>query len=140
MFTATTTRTQKLQSWATKTISRIAPKAQPLPTLSQAIIGLNIADYKYAGLQQISVSQIKGTASDARAHDFDAEFRLTNKHSSDRLANVRNARRQLASLPPISLVAVGNTYYVQDGHHRVSIFRDCEQETIAAHVTVVELQ
>ena len=140
MATATTTQAQKLQHWASRTISRITQKAAPLPTLSQATAGHTIANYNYAGLHQIPVSQIKGTASDSRANDFDADFRLTSQHSRSRLQGVQKARRQMASLPPISLVAVGDAYYVQDGHHRVSVFRACEQSTIAAHVTVIELQ
>jgi hypothetical protein len=140
MFSATTTHTQKLQSWASKTISRLTQKAQALPTLNQAILGRSIADSQYVGVVQVPLSQIKGTASEARSHDFDANFRLTNSHSRSRLDGVRQARRQLASLPPISLVAVGDAYYVQDGHHRVSVFRDCEQSTISAHVTALVLQ
>ncbi len=140
MFSATTIQTQKLQSWAGKTISRFIPKRQTLPTLNQATSGRAIADSHYQGVCQVQLSQIKGTASDARSHDFDADFRLTNSHSRSRLEGVRKARQQLASLPPISLVAVGEDYYVQDGHHRVSVFRDCGQDTIVAHVTVLALQ
>ena len=140
MFSATTIQTQKLQSWASKTISRMTQKAAALPTLNQATAGRAIADSSYAGIRQVPLSQIKGTASEARSHDFDANFRLTNSHSRSRLEGVRKARRQLAKLPPISLVAVGDAYYVQDGHHRVSVFRDCEQATISAHVTQLVLQ
>ncbi len=140
MFSVTAVQTQKLQSWANKTMARFTQKAEALPTLNQATAGRAIADTQYVGVQQVSLSQIKGTASEARSRDFDANFRLTNSHSRSRLEGVRNARRQLASLPPISLVAVGDTYYVQDGHHRVSVFRDCEQTSIKAHVTVLQLQ
>ncbi len=140
MFAATTIHTQKLQSWAGKTISRFTQKRQTLPTLTQAIAGRTIANSQYAGVRQVPLSQIKGTASEARSHDFDADFRLINSHSNGRLEGVRKARQQLASLPPISLVAVGDVFYVQDGHHRVSVFRDCEQLTIAAHVTTLVLQ
>jgi hypothetical protein len=140
MFSANTLHTQKFQGWASKTISRLTQKAAALPTLNQATAGRTIADSSYAGIHQVPLSQIKGTASEARSHDFDANFRLTNRHSSSRLEGVRKARQQLAKLPPISLVAVGDAYYVQDGHHRVSVFRDCEQSTITAHVTQLVLQ
>ncbi|MCB8978055.1 MAG: hypothetical protein H6657_11590 [Ardenticatenaceae bacterium] len=137
MFLGTTNTTQKLQSWANSTLSRLASKSQPLPTLSQATAGQTIADHSYAGIQQVPLHQIKGTASNGRSRDFDADFRLTNSHNCSRLESVRQARQKLASLPPISLVAVGDAYYVQDGHHRVSVFRACEETTIAAHVTVL---
>mgnify|MGYP001271703725 FL=1 len=137
MFLGTANPTQKLQNWASKNLSRLATKTQPLPTLSQATAGQNIAGHSYAGIQQVSLSQIKGTASDGRSRDFDANFRLTNNNNRSRLEGVRQARQKLASLPPITLVAVGDAYYVQDGHHRVSVFRACAETTIAAHVTVL---
>lgn len=137
MFLGTGNTTQKLQNWANGTLSRLAAKSEPLPTLSQATAGQTIADHSYAGVQQVPLHQIKGTASDGRSRDFDTNFRLTNNHNRSRLDSVRQARQKLASLPPISLVAVGDAYYVQDGHHRVSVFRACEETTIAAHVTVL---
>lgn len=140
MFSATTTHTQKLQSWAGKTIYRFTQKREALPTLHQATTGRSITDTQYVGIRQVPLGQIKGTASEARSHDFDADFRLTNSHGRSRLESVRQARQRLVSLPPISLVAVGDAYYVQDGHHRVSVFRDCEQSSITAHVTVLVLQ
>ncbi|MCA9918572.1 MAG: hypothetical protein KC445_11510 [Anaerolineales bacterium] len=139
MFAATTNQSPKSTTWMNKVVSRFTQKAAPLPTLNRAIAGRSIADSQYAGICQVPLSLIKGTASDARSFDFDANFRLTNSHSRSRLEGVRQARRQMASLPPISLVAVGDAYYVQDGHHRVSIFRDCEQDTISAHVTILQL-
>ncbi|WP_420645743.1 hypothetical protein [Candidatus Leptofilum sp.] len=139
MFAAVSNNTQKSTSWVSKVVSRFAQKTAPLPTLSQAMAGRSIADSKYQGIRQIPLSQIKGTASDCRSHDFDENFRMTNKHNRSRLDGVRQARQQLASLPPISLVAVGNDYYVQDGHHRVSVFNECEQDSITAHVTVLKL-
>ena len=137
MFLGTSNATQKLQNWANSTLSRLATKAQPLPTLAQATAGRAIAAHSYAGIQQVPLHQIKGTASDGRSRDFDANFRLTNHHTRSRLEGVRQARQKLASLPPVTLVAVGDAYYVQDGHHRVSVFRACEETTITAHVTVL---
>lgn len=139
MFSVSTNHTQKFQNWASKTITRFTQKAATLPTLTQVTAGRSIADATYMGVQQVPLSQIKGTASDARSHDFDAEFRLINNHSRSRLEGVKQARQRLASLPPISLVAVGDSYYVQDGHHRVSVFHDAAEATISAHVTVLVL-
>lgn len=137
MFLGTSNSAQKLQNWASSTLSRLAAQNQPLPTLSQATEGQTIAGHSYAGIQQVPLHQIKGTASDGRSRDFDANFRLMNNNNRSRLEGVRQARQKLASLPPITLVAVGDAYYVQDGHHRVSVFRACAETTIAAHVTVL---
>lgn len=139
MFAPISHNTQKSTSWVSKVVSRFAQKAAPLPTLSQAMNGRSIANSNYQGVRRVQLSQIKGTVSDARSHDFDENFRMTNNHNRSRLDGVRKARQVLGSLPPISLVAVGNEYYVQDGHHRVSVFNECEQDSIAAHVTVLQL-
>ena len=140
MFTTISSNRQKSTSWVSKVVSRFAQKAAPLPTLSQAMVDHSIANSTYQGICQVPLSQIKGTASDGRSRDFDANFRMTNNHNRTRLDGVRQARQQLTSLPPILLVAIGNDYYVQDGHHRVSVFNECEQESITAHVTVLQLR
>ncbi|GJM41391.1 MAG: hypothetical protein DHS20C20_16730 [Ardenticatenaceae bacterium] len=139
MFTAVSNNTQKSTNWVSNVVSRFMQKAAPLPTLSQAMAGRSIANSKYQGIREVPLNQIKGTASDGRSRDFDENFQMTNNHNRSRLAGVRQARQQLASLPPISLVAVGNAYYVQDGHHRVSVFNECEQDSITAHVTLLKL-
>ena len=39
-------------------------------------------------------------------------------------------------LPPIELIRLGDTYYVRDGHHRVSVARALGQDEIDAQVIV----
>ena len=75
---------------------------------------------------------------DSRCLDFDAHFRLINPHGRERWENVARAWRT-QNLHPISLTQVGDIYFVQDGHHRVSIAVHQEQSQIEARVTVIEL-
>jgi hypothetical protein len=42
-------------------------------------------------------------------------------------------------LPPVSLIQVGDRFYVRDGHHRVSVARALGQQYIEADITVWEL-
>ena len=57
-----------------------------------------------------------------------------------RWAGIYAARVCGQSLPAISLVQVGDTYYVRDGHHRVSVARLLGEEYIEAHVQVWQLK
>lgn len=86
------------------------------------------------GVQLIPISQIGG--SEGRSQDFDAAFRPRQTHNLDRWVNIAIARAQGVSLPPVDLIQVGHTYYVRDGHHRISVARAQGQVEIEAHVTV----
>jgi hypothetical protein len=50
--------------------------------------------------------------------------------------SVAVARQRGKSLPPVKLIQVGDVYYVQDGHHRISVARALGQRDIEAEVTV----
>ncbi|KAA3664007.1 MAG: hypothetical protein DWQ04_07875 [Chloroflexi bacterium] len=97
-----------------------------------------ITTQAFIGKQSVSLEQIKGSMNNSRCNDFNAQFQLVNTHGRERLQNVAKAWRT-KNLSPISLVQVGEIYFVQDGHHRVSIALSQKQELIEAHVTVVEL-
>ena len=73
---------------------------------------------KYLGLQTIPVEQITGSV--GRGRDFDRKFRPLKKHLRDRWAGAY-LRSGTDSWPPISVNKVGETYFVEDGHHRVSV-------------------
>ena len=55
-----------------------------------------------------------------RGRDFDRRFRPLKKHLCDRWAGAY-LRSNVDSWPPISVNKVGGTYFVEDGHHRVSV-------------------
>ena len=68
--------------------------------------------------------------------DFDAQFRPTQTHSQGRWLSVATARLQGVPLPPVELIQVGDTYFVRDGHHRVSVARALGELDIDAEVRV----
>jgi hypothetical protein len=43
-------------------------------------------------------------------------------------------------LPAIDLLQVGDTYFVRDGHHRISVARALGADYIDANVTVLEIR
>jgi hypothetical protein len=51
---------------------------------------------------------------------------------------VYSARERGAHLPPVELTRVGGTYFVRDGHHRISVARATGQDYIEADVSAWE--
>ena len=84
------------------------------------------------GLQTIPLAQIKG--SEGRSRDFDADFFPAKGHNEGRWINIARLRLTGRSLPPVELVQLEDTYYVRDGHHRVSVARALGQQAIEAQV------
>jgi hypothetical protein len=86
----------------------------------------------------VSIAQIGG--SEGRAGDFDREFNPLKDHVRKRWLGIAAAREQGVALPPVSLVQVGDVYYVKDGHHRISVAKALGQETIEAKVAVWQME
>jgi hypothetical protein len=55
----------------------------------------------------------------------------------DRWEQIATAMRRGDSLPPVLLNKIGELYFVEDGHHRVSVARALAREEIDAYVTEV---
>jgi hypothetical protein len=68
----------------------------------------------------IPVKEIIGTL--YRHSDFDRQFRPLKKNLRDRWINIY-LLQQNEGWPPILVHKVGSHYYVEDGHHRVSVAR-----------------
>jgi hypothetical protein len=93
-------------------------------------------DYRHIGEQKVRLSQIRGSSSRARCYDFDADFRPLNAHNRNRWLGVATAWHLGKKLPAVELIQVGEAYFVEDGHHRISVARALGQQEIAAKVTV----
>lgn len=81
-------------------------------------------------VQEIPLAQIKGTV--GRCCDFDCEFYPLNESLENRWARVASMMLQHHPMPPVELVKQGDTYYVVDGHHRVSVARAMNYLTVEA--------
>lgn len=84
---------------------------------------------------EVPVHRIVGTAS--RSSDFDGEFRLLNECLAGRWQQLADATVSGAEPPPVELVRLGDLYFVQDGHHRVSVARSLGRDEINARVLVM---
>lgn len=86
---------------------------------------------RYAGLQSIPTEKIVGTIS--RTDDFDSEFRPQKGHLRNRWVTMF-ILLQSDSWAPIVVHKAGDVYYVEDGHHRVSVARSQGMRFIEAEV------
>ncbi len=73
---------------------------------------------RFLNIQDIPVNQIVGTVN--RQNDFDHKFRPLNNYLRDRWVNAY-LTLQSREWEPILVHKVGENYYVEDGHHRVSV-------------------
>ena len=88
----------------------------------------------HAGTRTVPIRQIRGSQS--RSRDFDPNFNPIQDHTKVRWLSVARARQHGKSLPPVKLVRVEDIYFVQDGHHRISVARALGQQDIEAEVTL----
>jgi hypothetical protein len=91
-----------------------------------------------AELRLVPLAQIVG--SEGRCGDFDRDFYPLHDHNRSRWLRIATARQKGIGLPPVDLVQVGDVYFVQDGHHRISVARAFGQADIEARVTVWRLR
>jgi hypothetical protein len=89
------------------------------------------------GVEAVCLDCIRGTLN--KPNDFDIEFYPMQKHSEWRWSRLAAAMMDGENIPPVELVQVGETYYVVDGHHRVSVARALRHAYIDAVVTVLHL-
>ena len=85
------------------------------------------------GVVEIPLDSIVGTTEPNRAAQFDQHFRPT-AQTRCRWQRIFMAFHAGTSLPPITVVQVGERYAIRDGHHRVSVAKALGSVTIAAVV------
>ena len=87
----------------------------------------------YRGRRTIEVSAIVGSV--GKHEQFDQNFMPLSKASPEKWKRIDRAFRLGQELPPVSLWQLGGDYFVNDGHHRVSVARFHGVEWIDAEVT-----
>lgn len=99
---------------------------------------ISTANQHSTGIKSVSIDSILG--SEGRVNDFDSAFAPIHKRSRGRWSNVAAAHLAGKALPPVELIQVGKTYFVRDGHHRISVAKAYGQKDIDAEVTKWEIQ
>ncbi|HLO30416.1 MAG TPA: hypothetical protein VK249_14825 [Anaerolineales bacterium] len=86
---------------------------------------------KCVGIQDIPVEQINGTLN--TESDFDLEFRPLKTDLQERWVNAY-LTFDTGAWSPILVHQLGENYYVEDGHHRVSVARQRGMTCIRAKI------
>ena len=99
-----------------------------------AIPSGQVRGWRYEGIRCVNINQIGGSL--GRTSDFDHHFHPLSDRLRDRWVSVAMARCQDIPLPPVNLVQVRNHYFVEDGHHRLSVARTLRESAVDAEITV----
>ncbi|MDO9378944.1 MAG: chromosome partitioning protein ParB [Nocardioidaceae bacterium] len=108
---------------------------QPL-SFTDIVDALGPRGSRYRGLQVIAIDKIIGSVDKMR--EFDHRFRPTSGRHRQRWERLALASRRGEAFPPIEVYQVGSSYFVRDGHHRVSVARVMGLNSIEAQVTEIE--
>ncbi len=92
---------------------------------------LRLRDRHFRGLQEIPLDQIVGSV--GRYQDFTRTFLPRSDGLRERWAAVKDRVKE-GGLPPVELYQVGETYFVRDGNHRISVARAQNVPDIEAFV------
>jgi hypothetical protein len=117
--------------WA-RIVSAVTGRGCGLASLTDVERECRIHSRHRLGIQSVPIRRICG--SEERCGDFDIAFRPRNPACRGRWLNIAMARQLGVALPPVDLIQVEQTYYVRDGHHRVSVARAMGQEEIDAEI------
>jgi hypothetical protein len=85
------------------------------------------------GRKAVPLGQITGSA--GRCSDFDRAFLPARPSVSQRWKRIDKAFHRAEEFPPVSLYKIGESYFVLDGNHRVSVYRYHGVEWVDADVT-----
>lgn len=118
--------------WVHKVLSLIQHNSRKLMNLNNTKPPTCRKNRHFAGQQSIAIDKIKGT--DGRESDFDNDFYPLQDRLRSRWLGVASARLSGKELPPVEVINMGGTFYVQDGHHRISVARALGEQFIDAEV------
>jgi hypothetical protein len=107
-------------------------ESNELLTFDEVREKLPIKGQYYAGLKQVSTSQIIGSF--GRYRDFDRAFLPIQSRTRGRWQSIDKAHYEDVILPPVELYKMGDIYFVKDGNHRVSVARERGQDYVDAFV------
>ena len=139
-FSAADSRDDFARARRNATLSRLAARLRlrsgdldVLLPFDEVVAALGRRGETRLGRQMVDLDHIVGSTD--RVHGFDRRFRPTSDLTRSRFERLAKAVRRGESVPPVDLLQVGDVYFVQDGHHRVAVYRALGRELIEAIVT-----
>ena len=93
---------------------------------------VSLGNSHMVGRRDVSIDRIVGT--EGRTQDFDRGFHPLCERMRERWMRVAGAILANEPMPPVELIQMGDSYFVRDGHHRISVSRALGREVIEADV------
>ena len=118
---------------------RIAGRRPYLKSLRESVGESSLAEARYLGVQFVVTEDIVGSL--GRAREFSRSFLPVGSRAMQRERWRQSYTRLLCGkvCPPIQLCRAGGSYYLVNGHHRVSAARYLNAETMQAHVSSMDV-
>lgn len=117
-------------------LAQITGKSSQLLPYGHVSEQLQVGEATPRGLKKIPLDAIVGSV--GRYGDFTRNFLPIRSTGQERWARVRAAFDSVEQMPPIVVYRLGDSYFVLDGNHRVSVARTLGATHIPAYVTDVE--
>jgi hypothetical protein len=104
---------------------------------NEVIKGLPTTSTLHLGLQDIPLKKIVGSV--GRTQDFTHLFMpcVRDERGKERWRTIYTLVVSGSGLPPVEVFQIGPMFFVQDGHHRVSVASYLGWSTIQAYVTAL---
>jgi len=125
------------RGWFYRLWARLTHHETRLLDLDETLCCSDMLNSAYAGIRPVSIDRIRGTQ--GKSDDFDATFHPVRESIRSRWLGIALEKLRGHELPPVDLVDVNGTYYVRDGHHRISVARSFGQAYIEAEITKITL-
>jgi hypothetical protein len=116
-----------------RVVARLRRECSRLLAFEEVGEGHSAHNRRHLGLREVKVSKIVGSV--GRQEAFDRGFMPTKASLAERWKRVDQAFHRGLDLPAVRLYKMGDSYFVEDGNHRVSVARYQGVETIEADVT-----
>jgi len=84
------------------------------------------------GVEEVPIDRIAGTL--GREREFNRAFLPREEALRERWDDIKDLAEGPKGFPPLELYKVGDTYFVVDGHHRVSVAKSLGTPSVEAHV------
>jgi nucleotide-binding universal stress UspA family protein len=117
-------------------VAQLTGRSDRLLSFSEVSEQLHTGAGEEIGLREIPLDAIAGSV--GRYADFTRSFLPRRESAQERWTRVRAAFDRVQDIPPITVFQIGDSFFVLDGNHRVSVARSLGATHIPAHVTVVE--
>ena len=125
------------RGWFYRLWARLTHHASRLLDLDEVLCCNQVQNSHYAGIRAVCIACIRGTL--GKSDIFDATFHPVKDSSRSRWLSVALEKLRGHELPPVDLIDIDGTYFVRDGHHRISVARSLGQAYIEAEITQMSL-